>query len=110
MAASALGIATTLAPDPEMMLLDELTAGMAQSRTSITHRGADRPHPQGRTILMAEHNLLVVQGFQRHHYGAGARAGVGRGDYGRGFSGRPIAAYLGTPGMPEAPMLGKSPD
>ena len=55
----ALEIATTLALDPEMMLLDEPTAGMA-------HEDVDRISAlirqvaANRTILMVEHNLSVV--------------------------------------------------
>jgi branched-chain amino acid transport system ATP-binding protein len=58
----ALEIATTLALDPEMMLLDEPTAGMA-------HGDVDRivelikSIRKGRTILMVEHNLSVVEGL-----------------------------------------------
>ncbi len=58
----ALEIATTLALEPEMMLLDEPTAGM-------THEDVDRVVAlirrvrQGRTILMVEHNLSVVEGL-----------------------------------------------
>jgi branched-chain amino acid transport system ATP-binding protein len=56
----ALEIATTLALDPEMMLLDEPTAGMA-------HEDVDRISALirqvavDRTILMVEHNLRVVE-------------------------------------------------
>ncbi len=55
----ALEIATTLALDPEMMLLDEPTAGM-------THEDVERIAAligrvaQNRTVLMVEHNLSVV--------------------------------------------------
>ena len=58
----ALEIATTLALDPEMLLLDEPTAGM-------THSDVDRVVElirrirSGRTILMVEHNLSVVEGL-----------------------------------------------
>ncbi len=58
----ALEIATTLALDPEMMLLDEPTAGM-------THEDVERIVAlirrirAGRTILMVEHNLSVVEGL-----------------------------------------------
>ena len=55
----ALEIATTLALDPEMMLLDEPTAGM-------THEDVERITQlirrvsANRTVLMVEHNLSVV--------------------------------------------------
>ena len=55
----ALEIATTLALDPEMMLLDEPTAGM-------THEDVERiaalirKVAVNRTVLMVEHNLSVV--------------------------------------------------
>jgi branched-chain amino acid transport system ATP-binding protein len=55
----ALEIATTLALDPEMMLLDEPMAGMAQAdveRISELIRRVSK----NRTILMVEHNLSVV--------------------------------------------------
>ena len=58
----ALEIATTLALDPQMMLLDEPTAGM-------THEDVDRivalvrRVAAGRTVLMVEHNLKVVEGL-----------------------------------------------
>ncbi len=55
----ALEIATTLAMDPELMLLDEPTQGMG-------HEDVDRVTQlikkvsEGRTILMVEHNMNVV--------------------------------------------------
>ena len=58
----ALEIATTLALDPEMMLLDEPTAGMG-------HEDVDRVTKlikqvaKGRTVLMVEHNMNVVSGI-----------------------------------------------
>lgn len=56
----ALEIATTLALDPEMMLLDEPTAGMGHEDVGriaalIKQAAADR------TVLMVEHNLSVVE-------------------------------------------------
>jgi branched-chain amino acid transport system ATP-binding protein len=58
----ALEIATTLALDPEVMLLDEPTAGMG-------HEDVDRVTQviksvaKGRTVLMVEHNMSVVSGI-----------------------------------------------
>jgi branched-chain amino acid transport system ATP-binding protein len=57
-----LEIATTLAMDPELMLLDEPTAGMG-------HEDVDRIKDlikevaEGRTVLMVEHNMSVVSGI-----------------------------------------------
>ena len=57
-----LEIATTLAMDPELMLLDEPTAGMG-------HEDVDRVKnlikevARGRTVLMVEHNMSVVSGI-----------------------------------------------
>lgn len=55
----ALEIATTLALDPEMLLLDEPMAGMAQEDVSRISALIARI-ARNRTILMVEHNLSVV--------------------------------------------------
>ncbi len=58
----ALEIATTLAMDPELMLLDEPTQGMGhedvQRVTDLIKKVS-----VGRTILMVEHNMNVVSGI-----------------------------------------------
>lgn len=58
----ALEIATTLAMEPEMMLLDEPTQGMGHEDV---HRVAEliKKVSAGRTILMVEHNMSVVSGI-----------------------------------------------
>ncbi|MBV9654674.1 MAG: ABC transporter ATP-binding protein [Acetobacteraceae bacterium] len=58
----ALEIATTLALDPEMLLLDEPTAGMAHEDVDRTVALVRRVR-ENRTILMVEHNLSVVEGL-----------------------------------------------
>ncbi|MDP2505108.1 MULTISPECIES: ABC transporter ATP-binding protein [unclassified Oceanobacter] len=55
----ALEIATTLALDPEMLLLDEPTQGMGQEDVERT-ANLIRSVADNRTILMVEHNLKVV--------------------------------------------------
>ena len=55
----ALEIATTLALDPEMLLLDEPMAGMGSEDVART-AALIRKVATGRTILMVEHNLSVV--------------------------------------------------
>jgi branched-chain amino acid transport system ATP-binding protein len=55
----ALEIATTLALDPEMMLLDEPTAGMAHEDVGRVV-ALIKKVAANRTVLMVEHNLSVV--------------------------------------------------
>jgi len=58
----ALEIATTLAMQPELMLLDEPTQGMGHEDV---HRVTEliKKVSDGRTILMVEHNMNVVSGI-----------------------------------------------
>jgi branched-chain amino acid transport system ATP-binding protein len=91
----ALEIATTLALDPSVMLLDEPTAGM-------THADVDRIVAlirrirRGRTILMVEHNLSVVEGLCDRITVLTRGRVLAEGDY-AAVSANPevIAAYLG---------------
>jgi len=92
----ALEIATTLALEPEMMLLDEPTAGM-------THEDVDRVVDlvrrvaRGRTVLMVEHNLKVVEGLCDRITVLARGQVLAEGTYAE-VSRHPevIAAYLGT--------------
>jgi len=56
----ALELATTLALDPEVMLLDEPTQGMGHEDVGRVVALIQRV-AQGRTVLMVEHNLSVVE-------------------------------------------------
>jgi len=92
----ALEIATTLALDPEMMLLDEPTAGM-------THEDVDRVSALikkvavNRTVLMVEHNLSVVEKLSNSITVLARGEVLAEGDY-RTVSRNPqvIEAYMGS--------------
>jgi branched-chain amino acid transport system ATP-binding protein len=92
----ALEIATTLALEPEMMLLDEPTAGMA-------HQDVDRisalikKAALNRTVLMVEHNLSVVEHLSDHITVLQRGEILAEGDY-QAVSANPevIQAYLGA--------------
>jgi branched-chain amino acid transport system ATP-binding protein len=92
----ALEIATTLALEPEMMLLDEPTAGMTHEdvgRISALIKKA----AANRTVLMVEHNLSVVENLS-HTITVLARGEVlAEGDY-ASVSRNPdvIQAYMGA--------------
>ncbi|HEY8027220.1 MAG TPA: ABC transporter ATP-binding protein [Burkholderiaceae bacterium] len=58
----ALEIATTLAMEPELMLLDEPTQGMGHEDVSRVTELIKKVST-GRTILMVEHNMSVVSGI-----------------------------------------------
>jgi branched-chain amino acid transport system ATP-binding protein len=92
----ALEIATTLALDPEMMLLDEPTAGMAHQdvdRISALIRKA----AANRTVLMVEHNLSVVEHLSDRITVLQRGEILAEGDY-KTVSANPevIQAYLGA--------------
>jgi branched-chain amino acid transport system ATP-binding protein len=92
----ALEIATTLALDPELLLLDEPTAGMTE--TDVARIVAlIKTLRAGRTILMVEHNLSVVSGLSDRITVLTRGKILAEGDY-RSVSQNPdvITAYLGT--------------
>jgi branched-chain amino acid transport system ATP-binding protein len=92
----ALEMATTLAMEPKMMLLDEPTAGM-------THEDVDRivalvkRVAVGRTVLLVEHNLKVVAGLCDRITVLARGAVLAEGEY-QAVARNPevIAAYLGS--------------
>ena len=91
----ALEIATTLALDPEVMLLDEPTAGMTHEDVARI-AALIRRVAQNRTVLMVEHNLSVVADLC-HYITVLARGEIlAEGDYAT-VSRNPdvIQAYLG---------------
>ena len=92
----ALEIATTLALEPEMMLLDEPTAGMAHEdvdRISILIKQVAR----NRTVLMVEHNLGVVEHLSDRITVLSRGEVLAEGDYAE-VSSNPdvIQAYMGS--------------
>ena len=92
----ALEIATTLALDPELMLLDEPTAGMTE--TDVARIVAlIRTLRAGRTILMVEHNLSVVSGLSDRITVLTRGKILAEGDYQTVSRNQDvITAYLGT--------------
>ena len=92
----ALEIATTLALDPEMMLLDEPTAGMAHADVERI-AGLIKRVAVDRTVLMVEHNLSVVSNLSDHITVLSRGEIIAEGDY-RSVSADPevIKAYLGS--------------
>jgi branched-chain amino acid transport system ATP-binding protein len=92
----ALEIATTLALDPEMMLLDEPTAGMAHEDVErIT--ALIKKVSANRTVLMVEHNLSVVSKLSDHITVLARGEILAQGDYAT-VSRNPdvVQAYLGA--------------
>ncbi len=92
----ALEIATTLALDPEMMLLDEPTAGMAHEDVERIAALIKRV-AANRTVLMVEHNLSVVSTLSDHITVLARGEILAEGDYAT-VSKHPdvVQAYLGA--------------
>jgi branched-chain amino acid transport system ATP-binding protein len=92
----ALEIATTMAMEPQLMLLDEPTQGMGHEDvdrvTALIKRVA-----QGRTVLMVEHNMKVVASIADRITVLARGAVLAEGDYAT-VSKHPavLEAYMGT--------------
>jgi branched-chain amino acid transport system ATP-binding protein len=98
----ALEIATTLAMEPELMLLDEPTQGMGHEDV---HRVTEliRKVAAGRTILMVEHNMNVVAGICDRISVLQRGAVLAEGSYAEVASNPQVMeAYMGT----AAPLAG----
>jgi branched-chain amino acid transport system ATP-binding protein len=92
----ALEIATTLALDPEMMLLDEPTAGMTHEDVARIC-ALIREVAVNRTVLMVEHNLSVVATLSDYITVLARGEVLAEGDYAH-VSKHPdvVQAYMGT--------------
>jgi branched-chain amino acid transport system ATP-binding protein len=92
----ALEIATTLALDPEMILLDEPTAGMGHEDVERISALVKRVS-HNKTVLMVEHNLSVVSGLSDQITVLARGEVLAEGDYKTVSSDpRVVEAYLGT--------------
>ena len=92
----ALEIATTLALDPELLLLDEPTQGMGHEDVdrvmALIRKVAER-----RTVLMVEHNMKVVAGICDRITVLARGAVLAEGDYAEvSANPRVIEAYMGS--------------
>ena len=93
----ALEIATTLATEPELMLLDEPTQGMGHEDvarvTELIQRVA-----AGRTVLMVEHNMNVVSSIANTITVLSRGSVLAEGPYAKVSSDPAVKeAYMGTP-------------
>jgi branched-chain amino acid transport system ATP-binding protein len=92
----ALEIATTLAMEPELMLLDEPTQGMGHEDV---HRVTEliKKVSAGRTILMVEHNMNVVAGISDRISVLQRGAVLAEGSYAEvSNNAQVMEAYMGT--------------
>jgi branched-chain amino acid transport system ATP-binding protein len=92
----ALELATTLALDPKVLLLDEPTSGMGREDIGRVV-SLIRKIAKGRTVLMVEHNLPVVEGLCNHVTVLARGQIIAKGTYGDvSRDHKVIEAYLGA--------------
>jgi branched-chain amino acid transport system ATP-binding protein len=97
----ALEIATTLAAQPELMLLDEPTQGMGHEDVEQVMNLIQRV-AQGRTILMVEHNMKVVAGISSRITVLSRGSILAEGTYAEvSQNSEVMSAYLGTEISPQ---------
>jgi branched-chain amino acid transport system ATP-binding protein len=91
-----LEIATTLALEPSVLLLDEPTAGMSQKDVG-TVTALIRRLSSGRTILLVEHNLAMVESLCDRITVLARGEIIAEGSYSEVAGDKSVkAAYLGT--------------
>ena len=100
----ALEIATTLALDPAMLLLDEPMAGHG-ARGYRPHLRPDPPHRPQRTVLMVEHNLHVVSDLCDFVTVLARGEILAEGPYATSAPIRASAKPIWEPTMSDAPLL-----
>ncbi len=99
----ALEIATTMALEPKLMLLDEPTAGMGHEDVENVAELIKRVS-QDRTVLMVEHNLSVVAKLADRITVLARGAVLAEGDYATvSQDPRVLEAYIGKASEVEAP-------
>lgn len=92
----ALEIATTIALDPKLLLLDEPTAGLGQEDIE-TIAGLIKVVAVNRSVLMVEHNLSVVEDLSQTITVLNRGQILAEGTYAAVSNNRDVAdAYLGT--------------
>ncbi len=97
----ALELATTMAMDPQLMLLDEPTQGMGREDvgrvTELIRRVA-----KGRTVLMVEHNMSVVSSIADRITVLARGSVLAEGDYATvSRHPRVLEAYMGREPTPK---------
>ena len=55
-----LGLARALSVNPKLLLLDEPIAGMNPDEINLTLKAIEKVRSQGVTILLVEHNMVVM--------------------------------------------------
>ncbi|CAN5117989.1 ABC transporter ATP-binding protein [soil metagenome] len=101
----ALEIATTLAMEPEVMLLDEPTQGMGHEDVERV-TALIKKVSAGRTILMVEHNMNVISSIADRITVLARGAVLAEGPYAEvSKNAQVMEAYMGTPDI-NAPLTG----